>query len=140
MNHSAAASTQQKPHSRARCHAEISLFPFLISVALFLTACASKTTQQGGGVFLKPPDANQIQASQGGAIYFTGDVRMNSVPWHEGLTLAEAIVQAQYTGRSDPFSISVTRNGTAFRVDVRRLLRGEENPPLEPGDRINVRR
>jgi hypothetical protein len=107
---------------------------------LFLSACASKTGQQGGGAFLKPPDANQIQAIQGGAIYFTGDVRMNSVPWHEGLTLAEAIVQAQYIGRSDPFSITLTRNGTAYRVDVRHLLRGEDNLPLEPGDRINVRR
>jgi hypothetical protein len=117
------------------------VFGSFVVLTLVVSACASQTRQpQGGGVYFKPPDANQIQAAQGGAIYFTGDVRMNSVPWHEGLTLAEALVEAQYTGQSDPFSITLTRNGAGYRVDVRRLLRGEDNVPLEPGDRINVRR
>jgi hypothetical protein len=71
---------------------------------------------------------------------FTGDVRIQALPWAEGMTLAQALAGAQYTGFSDPRAITVTRNGVPYRVDVRKLLRGEENPELQPGDLVDVRR
>jgi hypothetical protein len=132
--------TELKQRGASLAAVIILLLGLLLPSALFLTACASKTAQQGGPVIFAVPTTNQVQAMQGAAVFFTGDVKLNSVPWHEGLTLAEAIIQAQYTGYSDPFSITLTRNGLGYRIDVRRLLRGEENPLLEPGDRINVRR
>jgi len=140
MNACAARIGLRKLDSTVSYLTRISFFALLVSLTLLLAGCAGKTKPQGSGAFLRPPDANQIQAISGGAIYFTGDVQMNSVPWYEGLTLAKAIIQARYTGRSDPFSITLTRNGVAYRVDVRHLLRGEDNLALEPGDRINVRR
>ena len=105
-----------------------------------LSACASKTKPQGAAIFPAVIDTNQLQVIQNNVIYFTGDVRMNAILWREGITLAEGLLQAHYTGYNDPFSIIVTRNGVGYKIDVRALLRGEDNPALEPGDRINVRR
>jgi hypothetical protein len=130
----------KSPPAQFRGGAWISLALLLVACVVFLAACAGQT--RSGGPALAPVvlDTNQIQAIQGNAIYFTGDVKMSVVPWHEDLTLAEALVQAQYTGYNDPFSITLTRQGTGYRINVRGLLRGTDNPSLEPGDRINVRR
>ena len=73
------------------------------------------------------------------AVWFRGDIRHPRVAWQEGLTLAEALAVAQYTWNWNPRSLTVTRQGEIFPVNVRRLLRGQENPVLEPGDIIDVR-
>lgn len=74
------------------------------------------------------------------AVWFRGDIRQPRVPWQEGLGLAEALVAAQYTANWDPRILTITRDGQVYTVSVRRLLRGQENPQLEPGDIIDVRR
>ena len=61
------------------------------------------------------------------------------VPWTEGLTLAQALVAAQYTFNWDPHTITVTRQGEVHPVNARRLLRGQDDPLLEPGDVVEVR-
>ncbi|MDB6033324.1 MAG: hypothetical protein JWM16_3662 [Verrucomicrobiales bacterium] len=73
------------------------------------------------------------------AIFFTGDVKAQVVPWVEGITLAQALIAAQYTGFWDPHTITVTRNGIPYTVNVKKFLRGEENPELEAGDNVQVR-
>jgi hypothetical protein len=73
------------------------------------------------------------------AVWFRGDVRNQRVPWKEGLTLAEALVTAHYTWTWDPRHITVTRQGETYTISPRRLLRGQDNPLLEPGDVIEVR-
>jgi hypothetical protein len=78
------------------------------------------------------------QQDQSPAVFFRGDVRNNRVPWHEGLTLVEALAVAHYTWNWDPHLIRVTRGGQEFPIEPRRLLRGQENPELEPGDIVDV--
>jgi len=73
------------------------------------------------------------------AVFFQGDVRNPRVPWREGLTLAEALLAAQYTWGWDPRTITVSRDGQKHRVNPKNLLRGQENPVLEAGDVIEVR-
>lgn len=73
------------------------------------------------------------------AIWFRGDIRNPRVAWKEGITLAEAIAAAQYTWTWDPQLITVTRDGQVYPINVRRLLRGQENPELEPGDIVDVK-
>ena len=73
------------------------------------------------------------------AVWFRGDIRNPRVPWREGLTLAEALAAAHYTWDWDPRFLTVTREGHVYSVNVRRLLRGQENPELEPGDIVEVR-
>jgi hypothetical protein len=72
-------------------------------------------------------------------VYFGGDVRNQRIPWSEGLTLAQALLAAEYTWTWDPRVITVTRGNEVVAVDPKRLLRGQEDPLLEPGDRVEVR-
>ncbi len=74
------------------------------------------------------------------AVWFRGDVRNPRVPWRDGLTLAQALAEAQFTHDWNPRLIAVTRGGQVYPVNSRRLMRGQDNPELEPGDIVEVRR
>jgi len=76
---------------------------------------------------------------QGAYVMVQGQVRNPYIRWTEGLTLAQAIVQADYFGFADPHEIVVVRQGVSFAVDPRHLLRGLANGVLEPGDLIVIR-
>jgi hypothetical protein len=81
----------------------------------------------------------QAQAAPQPVVWFRGLVRQSRIPWTEGLTLSQALAAAQYTGALDPAVIVVIRQGQAHGVDPRRLLRGEDDPLLLPGDLIEPR-
>lgn len=66
-----------------------------------------------------------------------GPVRHPEVEWAEGLTLAEAIVAADYAWPSDPRAIFIIRQRERVFVDPQQLLRGHD-VPLEPGDTIEI--
>ena len=59
------------------------------------------------------------------------------VPWVEGLTLAQAIATAKYTGLRNPKAITITRQGGEISVDPRDLLGGHVVVPLQSGDTGN---
>jgi hypothetical protein len=115
----------------------------IIVLAVVLTGCATKESArreaEKKAMIATQQSAMAAQANQEPAVWFRGDVRNQRVPWTEGLTLAEALVAAQYTWNWDPRRITLTRQGQAFTIDPRRLLRGQDNPELEPGDLIEVR-
>lgn len=110
----------------------------LISVALAFSSCATKSgaRKDAESAF----QFGQQQAQQQPMVYFRGYVRKSAVPWKEDLTLAQAILQAEYTGVWDPRLVTITRRGELHRVDVRRLLSGREDPLLEPGDLVELQR
>jgi hypothetical protein len=68
-----------------------------------------------------------------------GDVRNRIIPWSENLTLAAALVEADYFGRMDPLSVTVTRGRKVQRFSTSRLLNGADMF-LEPGDVIDINR
>jgi len=111
-------------------------------LAATLTGCVSKSRArvESQNAFLEGQRQALIEQQQKPAVLFRGDVRNPRVQWIEGMTLAQAILAAQYTGTWDPRTISVTRNGQVHAVNPRRLLRGQEDPLLEPGDIVEVRR
>ena len=116
----------------------------LVSVllGLLLTGCVSKSKarKQAGGSFNAGEQKALIeQQMQEPAVWFHGDVRNQRVAWTEGLTLAQAIVVAQYTWNWDPRLITITRAGEVYSVNPRRLLRGQDNPLLEAGDLVEIR-
>ena len=80
----------------------------------------------------------QLEA-QGDSVTVLGEVRNVRVTWTEELTLTQALVAADYVGRREPVSIWVNRQGRSYFVDPKRLLKGREDPPLEPGDIIHIR-
>ena len=77
-------------------------------------------------------------AGQGQGIVIVGPVEHPNVPWVEGLTLSQAITTANYTGRRNPKTITITRQGEQAVVNPRDLLNGHV-VPLEPGDTITIR-
>ena len=114
----------------------------VLILALAVTGCVSaskaeRQAQRAAYAALQQAQAEELAKQP--AVWFRGDVRNERVGWEEGLTLSQALLTAQYTWSWDPRLIAVTRNGETFPINVRRLLRGQEDPLLEPGDLIEVR-
>jgi protein involved in polysaccharide export with SLBB domain len=78
-----------------------------------------------------------IQRTQGASVTIIGPVRNPIVPWTEDMTLAKAILAADYTGPTDPNDIVIMRNGRAIKVDPNQLLNGED-VPLQTGDVVQI--
>ena len=81
---------------------------------------------------------NVVQPAQ--SVKIVGEVRHPVVEWTEGLTLARAIVTAEYVGLNSPFSITITRGGEVISVNPQYLLQGRTDPELEPGDVVEILR
>ncbi len=80
----------------------------------------------------------QMQAlAQGPSVTINGEVRNHIVPWTEGMTLADALVAADYYGTADPSLIYLVRAGRATLVDPKQLLAGKE-VPLQAGDIVQL--
>ena len=80
----------------------------------------------------------QLQQKQGPSVRLEGEVRNPVIPWTEDLTLAKALVAAEYYGRTGPRTILLVRNGRAIIVEPKSLLSGQD-VPLEVGDIIELR-
>ena len=116
----------------------------LLAAVLVTPGCASKSKakRREQEAFLRGQQqaiAAQQEAQQP-AVWFRGLIRHPRVPWTENMTLAQALVAADYTGTLDPTSIKIIRQGQTYRIDPKRLLRGLEDPPLEPGDLVEISR
>lgn len=119
------------------------LFPCLMLMVLEVTACTTKSkadAQAQAAYAAGQQRALTAMPNQPPTVTFRGDVRNPVVPWTEDLSLAAALLAAEYTALWDPHSISITRQGQTFRVNPRHFLSGAENPLLEPGDIVEVRR
>jgi len=79
---------------------------------------------------------NQTQG-QGPCVTVNGEVRNRVVLWTQDLTLAKAVLAADYYGAKDPGQIIVVHNGIANRVDPKQLLTGADIP-LQPGDIVQL--
>ncbi len=80
----------------------------------------------------------KMAADQRTSVFIVGPVQNSEVPWVEGLTLAQAIATANYTGRHNPKEITITRQGEQASINPKDLLNGHV-VPLEPGDTITLR-
>lgn len=80
----------------------------------------------------------QWQVQQSPDIVITGKVNKSMVPWVEGMTVSQAILEAEYIGKRDPREIVILRRGQFIPVNVRNLLKGHDHY-LEAGDRIEIR-
>ena len=67
-------------------------------------------------------------------------MRNRTVEWVEELTLTQGIVAAEYLHARDPSAITITRQGRKYEVNPKRLLKGQEDPYLEPGDVVELHR
>lgn len=123
--------------------ARVKIIGTILLAALVVGGCATKagTRREMERVFMQERHHAELERLQKEpAVWFRGDVQMLRVTWREGLTLAAALTEARYTGFGTPKSLTVTRAGQLYKVNVRALLRGEDNPEMEPGDVVEVRR
>lgn len=120
------------------------LFPWLIVAVTLVTGgmgCVSKAKarRQAQVAYhvgqLQSPEHARMVAS---TVMVRGQVRNPIVAWRPDMTLSEALLDAGFQGRTDPHRITVTRQGTVHVVDVRRLLKGLDNPSIQPGDLIEL--
>lgn len=75
---------------------------------------------------------------QGTDIFVSGPVRHAHVGWREGLTLAEALLEAEYLAAETPRQIILHRGPHEWELTGQQLLTGEDFL-LEPGDLIETR-
>jgi hypothetical protein len=80
----------------------------------------------------------RMHEMQGAAIRVIGNVRNPIIVWTDNLTLAQAIITAEYQGAKDPLEIILTRDGQQFRGDPKQLLHGQDIP-LQAGDTMEIR-
>jgi len=117
--------------------------------ALFLGAgCVSKTQAKRQAQEAYMAGQNQaLTAAVANAnktvtptITIHGPVANEVIPWVDDLTLAQALLQADYQAPTNPKRITITRNqGEIVQVNMRSFLNGNDIP-LQPGDRIDVAR
>jgi hypothetical protein len=114
----------------------------LVAVVLATAGCGGNAKQREAAAFRRGQQQalDAVRTAQEPAVWFRGLVRHPRVAWHENLTLAQALVAADYMGALNPSRIDIIRQGQTYRVNPIRLLRGQEDPVLEPGDIIEIPR
>ncbi len=117
----------------------------LVFAILFLAFAAagcttkSKSRMQAQNAYLAGQNsALRQQLAQYNGVTIIGAVQNPQVPWIAGLTLAQAIATANYTGAEPPKAIIITRQGESAAMDVSDLANGTD-VPLEAGDVIELR-
>jgi len=115
----------------------IALLSLLLS---FTTACETKSRARLEARQAYIAGQEQALAQTGPKpkiVTVTGQVRNSVIPWTEDLTLAKAIVAAEYTGYLNPRLIRLIRDGIPTDIKASALLNGQDMP-LQPGDTIQV--
>gem|GEM_PF-2515495 len=101
------------------------------------SATAKRPSAPARASLPRRPERPRIDLSN--AVGFIGPVRERSVEWEPGLTLAEALVEAEYVGAGQPREILLNRQGQVVFINVKKLMRNLENPVLQPGDVVEIR-
>jgi hypothetical protein len=78
---------------------------------------------------LPPPGDPQVR--------ILGPVRNPVLVWSDGLTLARALVLAEYERNDTPASITIYRNNQPLQIDPQAVLNGADYP-LFPGDLVYI--
>ncbi len=114
----------------------------VILLVLFLAGCVSRKQAdlQARQAYMagQAQAAKEWQSQQPPEVVVRGPVRNPVVPWTEGLTLAKAIVDADYTGFMNPILVRVIRNGQMIEEMKGSDLLHHRDVPLEPGDIVDI--
>jgi hypothetical protein len=78
------------------------------------------------------------QIAQFNGITVIGAVQNGQVPWVAGLTLAQAVATANYTGAQEPKAVVITHQGESAVLPANVLFSGADIP-LEAGDVVELR-
>lgn len=118
------------------------LLACLLVLSLTTSGCVSRSTAkaQAQAAFAAGQQQQSLRQQQAPSVFVRGEVKNGVITWTEGLTLAQAIVAAEYTGLLNPRAIILTRQGQSYFIAPNHLVRGQEDRLLEPGDVVELRR
>ena len=116
------------------------MIALLLMASVLVAGCTSKSKSRANAQ--KAFRAGQAQATMAAEarqknISFTGPVLNPIVTWTEGLTLAEAIVAARWSGLADPRLVIFTRAGERVELTPNESVAAAQLP-LEPGDAVEL--
>lgn len=113
----------------------------LWTLALLSAGCMSRsdTDARARAAFIAGQQQALVRAQpqRGPMVTIVGHVRNPVLVWSDDLTVAQAIIDAEYLGLTDPRLIIVRRNGEEYRIEPQALLSGEDYL-LEPGDELQI--
>lgn len=115
----------------------------LLAVAFAGCVSKSKAQAQARAAYIAGQQEAMVRMQQaqtqgqGPCVTVNGEVRNHVVPWTQGMTLAKALVAADYFGAADPAQIIILHNGIGTRVEPRQLLSGVDIP-LQSGDVVHL--
>jgi hypothetical protein len=112
----------------------------ILFLAVLACGCASRSRMAAQNAFLAGQNAalREQLSAQSGNIVVRGPVRNHSVPWSNGLTLAQAVAAAEYLETRWPEQVLITRQGETAALEANALLGGTPIP-LEAGDVVELR-
>ena len=113
---------------------------FLLAVTGCTSSSKAKLQQQQAFLAGQQQAFAQQQSGQARTVAIRGEVQNKTIPWNEELTLAGAILASGYKGFMAPHEIHVIRQGQSYPINLDRFLRGLDDPALEPGDMVDLRR
>lgn len=117
------------------------LFIAIMLLALAASGCVtrSKARAEAQTAYAAGERAayTRVAALQRTSVFVIGPVQKPDVTWTNGLTLAQAIVAADYTGHHNPGKITLIRQGEQAAINPADLLNGHDIP-LQPGDTITI--
>ena len=134
------------PQRREQRREDRSRVPFILAIGLVVgctlvggCVSAAKAKADAQAAYIAGQQEGLARGQQGAKLNVTvvGPVRNSIIPWSEGLTLANAIVAAEYFGKTDPKQIFIVRHGIVIPMDPRYLLNGKD-VPLQAGDLVQI--
>jgi hypothetical protein len=118
---------------------QMKFFVVVLLLAFASSSCITRSQSQADvRAAYQAGQHDAYAAMQRTNIVVIGQVQNHEVPWTEGLTLAQAIIAADFTGHGNPKEIILTRQGETIPIDPKDLLGGHD-VPLQPGDTITIR-
>jgi hypothetical protein len=114
----------------------------LLTLALPLAGCTtrSKAKAEAQAAFTAGQKEALLHPQQphNPIVTIVGQVRNATIPWTADLSVAKAILAADYVGSAEPAQIMIVRNGQAVPIDLDHLLKGEDWPLLS-GDLLIIK-
>jgi hypothetical protein len=117
------------------------LFRVFVSLAaLLLVGCTSQTKAklQAREAYIAGQQQAERRVQSQTSVTVLGPVRNQMVPWTEDLTLARALILADYAGKGTPKEIVLVRKGVAQKINPADLLAGQDIPLIQ-GDLVQIR-
>jgi|SRR5450756_1245978 len=114
----------------------------ILLIGLAAAGCTTKSGSRAQAQIAYLAGQNMVLqqqlAAQFRGVTVIGAVQNPQVAWVEGLTLAQVVATANYTGRTEPKQIIITHQGESVTLDAK-VLFSDTDIPVEEGDIIEVR-